>query len=68
MAQLPLEKEADVNAKDESGQTALHKAATNGHKAVALLLLEKGAGVSAKDESKRTALYWKAKKGYEAVT
>jgi ankyrin repeat protein len=39
---------ADVNAKDEGGQTPLHKAASGGHKEIVELLIAKGADVNAK--------------------
>ena len=40
--QLLLEKGANVNVKDNSGQTALYWAAHDGHGAAVQLLLEKG--------------------------
>lgn len=43
-------KGADVNAKDNNGNTPLHWAAKDGQKEVAALLIEKGADVNAKDE------------------
>ena len=43
-----LAKGADVNAKDNSGQTALMFASSNGHKEVVQLLLAKGADANAK--------------------
>ena len=41
-----LESGIDVNLKDKFGDTPLHKAALNGHKAIAELLIEKGADVN----------------------
>lgn len=43
-----LERGADSNAKNEEGETALHKAAINGHDAVAKSLLLKKVNVDAK--------------------
>lgn len=48
---------ADVNAKDDSGWTLLHRAAVQNAKAVAELLLGKGADVNAKDEDGWTPLH-----------
>ena len=47
---------ADVNAKGNSGITALHEAATRGHEGSVRLLLEKGADLNAKDKYGMTAL------------
>jgi ankyrin repeat protein len=40
VVKLLLEAKADVNAKASDGQTALHRAAGNGHEAVVKLLPE----------------------------
>lgn len=40
---LLLEKSADLEAKDDSGQTLLSRAAENGYESEVKLLLEKGA-------------------------
>ncbi|KAM3549052.1 hypothetical protein MY1884_008914, partial [Beauveria asiatica] len=66
VVRLLLEKGAEIEAKDESGRTALGWAARQGHEAVVRLLLEKGAEIEAK-ESGRTALWWAARQGHEAV-
>jgi len=47
VAQLLIDRGADVTAKTFCGMTALHYAAWNAHKAVAKLLIEKGANVRA---------------------
>jgi ankyrin repeat protein len=62
-----LERKVDVDAKDNGGETALHKAACNGHEAVVRLLLEHEADVNAKNNDRRTALYWAIVRGHEAV-
>jgi ankyrin repeat protein len=45
-----LEYRADVDAKDEYGWTALHRAAWNGHEAAVRLLLEHQTDFDAKDK------------------
>ena len=45
---LLIEQKADVEAKTNNGETALHRAAESGHEAVVRLLLEKGADIDAK--------------------
>ena len=61
---LLIQNGADVNAVTEWKETALHKAAWNGHVDVAILLLENGADVNAVDFQKETALYYAAHGGY----
>jgi hypothetical protein len=56
ISQLFLDRRANPNAMDSSGQTALHHAAKNGHEAVAQLLLQHGAQKGAEDNKGRTAL------------
>ncbi|KAF8533437.1 ankyrin repeat-containing domain protein, partial [Trichophaea hybrida] len=56
ISQLFLDRRADPNVKDSSGQTALHHAAKNGHEAIAQLLLQHGAQKGEKDNKGRTAL------------
>ena len=46
-----LDAGGDVDAKDKSGQTPLHRAAANGQKETAELLIAKGADLNAKIES-----------------
>ncbi len=57
-AKLLIEKGADVNAKYESGGTALMIAAENGQTETVRLLIEKGADVKATDENGNTALMY----------
>jgi len=49
-----LLKEADIDVRDGSEQTALHWAAVNGHETVVRLLLEKDADPAAKEKSQET--------------
>ncbi|KAL0358860.1 UNVERIFIED_CONTAM: Acyl-CoA-binding domain-containing protein 1 [Sesamum angustifolium] len=51
---LLLEKKADVNAKDDEGQTALHYAAVCERAAIAKLLVEHGADIQIKDKEGNT--------------
>jgi hypothetical protein len=53
----------DADAKDDDGQTTLHLAAENGHKAEVRLLLEHKADVNAKTMSGKMALYLAAAAG-----
>ena len=52
-----IEKGADVNAKDEDEETALHLASEEGHLEIVQYLIEKGADINAKDCYGQTALY-----------
>src|SRR5213075_2022087 len=55
-----------ISLKDSTGRSALHWAASNGHKAAVRLLLEHKADVDAKDGLfGRTALHEAASKGHE---
>jgi len=58
-----LQEEADVNAKDKDGRTALYVAAEKGHKNVAELLIAKGADVNAKDKDGCTPLRYAVLRG-----
>jgi ankyrin repeat protein len=48
---------ADINARDENGQTPLHIAVIQDSKEMAELLIEKGARIDAKDKLGKTPLY-----------
>ena len=67
IAQLLLEKGADVRAANHDGVTALMLAAEGGHEAVAQLLLQHGADVAAASNDGATALMLAAQGGHEAV-
>ena len=67
VVKLLLERGADVESKDDAGQTSLSRAAWNGHEAVVKLLLERGADVESKDDAGETPLSWAARNGHEAV-
>ncbi|KAK4444707.1 hypothetical protein QBC34DRAFT_414527 [Podospora aff. communis PSN243] len=56
VVKLLLEKNADIEAKDNDGGTPLLWAAMEGHEAVVKLLLEKNADIEAKDGDGRTPL------------
>ena len=58
-----LEGNADINAVDSSGQTALHVAASLGMESIVEMLLEKGAKINAMDKSGHTPLHLAAKHG-----
>jgi ankyrin repeat protein len=64
---LLLDKKADVNAADNSGQTTLMLASTNGRLEVVQMLLAKKAVVNAKDKNGRTALMLASQGGHEEV-
>ncbi len=64
---LLLEKGAELEAKDDTGQTPLSRAAAHGQKVVVNLLLEKGAELENKDKSGRTPLQWAAAEGHKVV-
>ena len=47
---------ADIQAKDQSGQAAIHTAAVNGRDKIALVLIEAGANINDLDSRGRTPL------------
>jgi ankyrin repeat protein len=65
--ELLLANGADVNARDDSGYTALHRAAESAQNAVVTVLLNNKANVDARDGSLRTPLLDAAMNGYKAV-
>jgi ankyrin repeat protein len=58
---------ANVNDKDDDGQTALHKAAASGQKVMVVLLLALGADLTERDNKGRTALMTAANAGHAEV-
>ena len=58
---------ADVNARNEYGQTPLHRAASNKNPAVAALLIDRGADINARDKEGETALHRAASNKNPAV-
>jgi len=64
---LLLAKKADVNVRNNNGQTALMLAATDGYREVVKLLLAKKALVNARDKNGRTALMFASQGGHRQV-
>lgn len=60
------EDEANIDAKDGHGWTALSWATRTGHEAIVEILLDKGATVDAADEKCRTPLLLATENGHEA--
>jgi ankyrin repeat protein len=56
IAKLIIEKDIDINAKDNDDITALWIVATNGNTEIVKLFLEKGADVNVKNKNGETAL------------
>jgi ankyrin repeat protein len=56
VAQLLIAKGADINARNNSGETPLHQAASHNNKDVAQLLIAKGADINARNYKAETPL------------
>jgi ankyrin repeat protein len=69
LVQMLLDKNADVNARDDHGGTALRAASGGGYERVVQMLLDKDADVNARDEDDSccTALQAASGGGYERV-
>lgn len=65
IAELLLEKGADVKAADAYGLTALHYAAKRGNMKLLARLLDKGADINAKDKGGHTAEFFARENGYK---
>lgn len=63
IVELLLEKGADVNIRNEGGETPLHYAAHNGHTQMMKILLKNGADVSQRGTGCGTPLQWASKTG-----
>jgi ankyrin repeat protein len=62
-----LDRQADLQAKNEEGQTALHLAAATGQPKLTRFLIERGADPQAKDFDGQTPLYY-ARKNHHPQT
>lgn len=67
VVKLLLKTNADVNAKDDGGQTPLFWAAGNGHTVVVKLLLEKEADLNIKNSNGQTLLSMAKERGCNEV-
>lgn len=66
VARLLLE-DADIEALDSGGRTAIHIASSEGHEPLVRLLLQRGANPFIEDNNGMTALKWAESKGQESV-
>ena len=62
-----LAAEADVNVRNDRGETALHKAAWSANPAIVKLLLEAGIEVNARERAGETALHRAARSGHSEI-
>lgn len=68
LAQILIDTDADVHARDSDRKTALHFAAQRGHTAIAQLLIAKGAYMNIKDKAMHfTPLHWASSLGHTAM-
>lgn len=65
VAKLLLEHDADVNAEDELGCTALHHAVRQRHGELVKHLVLRGAKIDSQDHNGCTAMFYAADRGYE---
>ncbi len=66
-AKRAIEKRANVNAKDENGDTPLYFASANGNTDIALLLLQNGAEVNSQNKYQVMPLHIAGWNGHDAV-
>ncbi|KAK8043811.1 purine and uridine phosphorylase [Apiospora phragmitis] len=64
---LLIEKDADITAVYNDGETPLYMALSTGHLEVAKLLIENGIDVNAAANNGSTPLHWTSSEGYEGV-
>ena len=64
IAQMLIDRGAEVSAQTKNGSTALHLASENGHVDLARMLIERGADVSAQKTNGWTALHWVSQNGH----
>ena len=57
VCELLLASGADIESKDKTNATPLHRASGAGHRKCVRMLLDKGASVNAKDHNLRTPLH-----------
>ena len=67
IAELLLEKGANIEGRDIAGWTPLHWASGRGHVEVSRLLLQCGANIDAKDNGEQTPLYFASGSGHLEV-
>ncbi len=67
IARILIERDADVNAKSDTGQTPLHVFVSKGRWAITQFLVESGADVNAKDDKGWTPLHEATSKGYSWI-
>ena len=60
-------RQADINAKNKDGDTALHRARENNHANVVELLIKEGAKVGVRNKKGEAPLSWAVDKGHTKV-
>jgi ankyrin repeat protein len=68
VVRLLLEHEANVDGKDDRGNTPLHYACKNGRTAMARWLVENGASIHFQNDEGFTPLHYACDNGRETVT
>ena len=67
VAELLLERGADVRLRDSGGRTPLHSASINGSVRLAEMILVRGADINAKDNAGKTPLAMAEERGHQEV-